>query len=97
MHNLSHSLQGGADKATNLRVIYASNNKIAGWNEVDKLASLASLEDLLLVGNPLYNDYKDNNALSEYRVEVGWGGQSELFMSRMARLKNACGFKPPDK
>lgn len=30
----------------------------------------AQLEDLLLVGNPLYNDYKDNNALSEYRIEV---------------------------
>jgi dynein light chain 1, axonemal len=50
-----------------------SNNKIASWSEVEKLSVLANLEDLLLVGNPLYNDYKDNNALSEYRIEVrGW-------------------------
>uniref|UniRef100_A0A7S3QY02 Dynein axonemal light chain 1 n=1 Tax=Dunaliella tertiolecta TaxID=3047 RepID=A0A7S3QY02_DUNTE len=68
-YNVLTSL-AGADKAPNLRVLYASNNKIAGWNEIDRLASLAHLEDLLLVGNPLYNDYKDNNALSEYRVEV---------------------------
>jgi len=66
----SRAAQGGAEKAPNLKVLYASNNKIAGWNEVDKLASLPHLEDLLLVGNPLYNDYKDNNALSEYRIEV---------------------------
>lgn len=58
------------EKAPNLRVLYASNNKIAAWSEVEKLAALTGLEDLLLVGNPLYNDYKDNNASAEYRVEV---------------------------
>lgn len=47
-----------------------SNNKIASWSDVDRLASLTSLEDILLVGNPIYNDYKDQNALSEYRIEV---------------------------
>jgi dynein light chain 1 len=51
-------------------VLFASNNKIASWSEIDRLASLSQLEDLLLVGNPIYNDYKDNNALSEYRIEV---------------------------
>ncbi len=51
-------------------MLFASNNKIASWSEIDRLASLSQLEDLLLVGNPIYNDYKDNNALSEYRIEV---------------------------
>ncbi|MEW5302398.1 MAG: hypothetical protein WDW38_002446 [Sanguina aurantia] len=60
----------GVEKLSNLRVLYMTNNKIAGWGEIDRLAVLDKLEDLLLVGNPLYNDYKDNNALSEYRVEV---------------------------
>lgn len=60
----------GIEKLVNLRVLFMANNKIAGWGEVDKLGALDKLEDLLLVGNPLYNDYKDNNATSEYRIEV---------------------------
>lgn len=63
--------QSGIEKLVNLRVLFMANNKIAGWGEVDKLGALDKLEDLLLVGNPLYNDYKDNNATSEYRIEVG--------------------------
>jgi dynein light chain 1 len=63
--------QSGIEKLQNLKVLYCSNNKVASWAEIDRLASLPALEDLLLVGNPLYNDYKDNNALSEYRIEVG--------------------------
>ncbi len=62
--------QSGIEKLVNLRVLFMANNKIAGWGEVDKLGALDKLEDLLLVGNPLYNDYKDNNATSEYRIEV---------------------------
>ena len=64
----------------NLRVLFMSNNKIVSLSEIDKLASLDKLEDVLLVGNPIYNEYKDSNNLSEYRVEVrngrggGWGG-----------------------
>ncbi len=57
-------------------MLYLSNNKIRDWTEIDKLAAAEKLEDLLLVGNPLYNDYRDNNAIPEYRVEVGgavWG------------------------
>mmetsp|Transcript_22920 Transcript_22920/g.58503 ORF Transcript_22920/g.58503 Transcript_22920/m.58503 type:complete len:197 (-) Transcript_22920:320-910(-) len=68
-YNVITSL-GGLEKLQNLRVLFMSNNKIASWGEVEKLAALANLEDVLLVGNPLYNDYKDNNALSEYRIEV---------------------------
>lgn len=64
------TLQGGIEKLSNLRVLFMSNNKIASWSEIDRLAALDKLEDLLLTGNPLYNDYKDNNATIEYRIEV---------------------------
>lgn len=30
----------------------------------------SGLEELLLVGNPLYNEFKENNALQQYRIEV---------------------------
>lgn len=43
----------------------------ATHRQVDRLAGLDKLEDLLLVNNPLYNDYKDQNATLEYRIEVG--------------------------
>uniref|UniRef100_A0A7R9VGL9 Dynein axonemal light chain 1 n=1 Tax=Chlamydomonas euryale TaxID=1486919 RepID=A0A7R9VGL9_9CHLO len=61
---------GGVEKLANLRVLFISNNKIASMSEVEKLAGLASLEDLLLVGNPLYNEAKDAGTLAEYRIEV---------------------------
>lgn len=60
----------GIEKLVNLRVLFMSNNKIATMNDIDKLAPLDKLEDLLLVGNPVYNEYKDSNNLSEYRLEV---------------------------
>mmetsp|Transcript_50328 Transcript_50328/g.109612 ORF Transcript_50328/g.109612 Transcript_50328/m.109612 type:complete len:202 (-) Transcript_50328:119-724(-) len=66
----SISSLSGVEKLGNLRVLYISNNKIASWAEVEKLTGLASLEDLLLVGNPLYNDAKDAGTLAEYRIEV---------------------------
>lgn len=67
--------QAGIEKCTKLRVLYASNNRIKDWAELDRLGALAELEDLLLVGNPLYNEWKDNGALPQYRMEVGAGGQ----------------------
>lgn len=67
-------LQAGIEKLLNLRVLYMSNDKLTTWSEIDRLASLEKLEDLLLIGNPLYNDYKDNNALSDYRIEVSIRG-----------------------
>lgn len=44
--------------------------QIRDFTEVERLAAAERLEDLLLVGNPLYNDHKDNSTLPEYRVEV---------------------------
>lgn len=60
----------GIEKLVNLRILYMSNNKIKDWAEVERLAPLEKLEELLLVGNPLYNDYKDANDTAAYRIEV---------------------------
>ncbi|WIA21324.1 hypothetical protein OEZ85_000552 [Tetradesmus obliquus] len=73
---------GGVERLGQLRVLFLSNNKIRDWSEVERLAALERLEDLLLVGNPLYNDYRDNNAIAEYRVEV---------LKRLSNLKKLDG------
>jgi hypothetical protein len=44
--------------------------QIRDFTEVERLAAAERLEDLLLVGNPLYNEHRDNNTIPEYRVEV---------------------------
>jgi hypothetical protein len=58
------------EKLSQLRVLFLSNNRIKDWSEVERLAAAEQLEDLLLVGNPLYNEYRDSNTTPEYRVEV---------------------------
>eukprot|EP00891_Asterochloris_glomerata_P007676 jgi/Astpho2/7676/e_gw1.00115.188.1_t len=60
----------GVEKLGALRVLYCSNNKIKDWSETDRLGPLAALEELLLVGNPLYNEYKDKGETQAYRIEV---------------------------
>ena len=58
------------DKLPNLRVLYMSNNKIENFKELDKLAPLANLAELLLVGNPLYPSAEKPEELGcEYRIE----------------------------
>ncbi|XP_050426403.1 dynein axonemal light chain 1-like [Adelges cooleyi] len=37
-----------------LKVLYMSNNSVKEWAEVNKLAEMESLQDLLFVGNPLF-------------------------------------------
>jgi dynein light chain 1 len=39
-----------------LRVLYLAHNAIKDWAEIEKLRSLSALEDILLVGNPIYSD-----------------------------------------
>lgn len=51
-------------------MLFLSNNRLKDWSEVERLAGMDQLEDLLLVGNPLYNEARDSNATAEYRVEV---------------------------
>lgn len=49
-------------------MLYASNNRIRDWAEVERLAQLPVLEDVLLLGNPVCTDFGDDQA--KYRVEV---------------------------
>lgn len=58
------------EKLNNLRVLYVSNNKIKDWSEIERLAALEHLEELLLVGNQLYNEFKDAGDIAPYRIEV---------------------------
>jgi dynein light chain 1 len=46
----------GIERCSRLRVLYASNNKIKDWAEIERLAGLEHLEDLLLLGNPVCGD-----------------------------------------
>lgn len=39
-----------------LRVLYAAHNNIDKLSEIDRLGQLPNLEDIVLIGNPLYND-----------------------------------------
>lgn len=65
-YNLVEKL-AGVEKLTNVRVLYLGNNKVKDWAEVERLASLEKLEDLLLRGCPIYDDA---SAVATYRVEV---------------------------
>mmetsp|Transcript_38608 Transcript_38608/g.46720 ORF Transcript_38608/g.46720 Transcript_38608/m.46720 type:complete len:201 (-) Transcript_38608:530-1132(-) len=62
------------EKLTKLRVLYMSNNKIDKWAEIEKLAALENLEEVLFVGNPLYESYKEmglpTQVGSVWRIEV---------------------------
>ncbi|CAF1581629.1 unnamed protein product [Adineta ricciae] len=41
-----------------LRVLYISNNQIKDWSEIRHLASVDTLEDLVLYGNPIHDEWK---------------------------------------
>eukprot|EP00600_Ochromonadales_sp_CCMP1393_P003428 CAMPEP_0174989196 /NCGR_PEP_ID=MMETSP0004_2-20121128/20581_1 /TAXON_ID=420556 /ORGANISM="Ochromonas sp., Strain CCMP1393" /LENGTH=221 /DNA_ID=CAMNT_0016242565 /DNA_START=53 /DNA_END=720 /DNA_ORIENTATION=- len=64
-YNQINSLDGLAG-CTNLTTLYISNNQIKAWNELDKLAGLANLKDVLFVGNPIYDEMPKEQA----RIEV---------------------------
>ena len=50
-----------------LQVLYMSNNRISEWTELDKLAALPMLRELLLLGNPLCESQPDR---ALYRAHV---------------------------
>jgi dynein light chain 1 len=56
----------GLTACTNLTTLYISNNSIKAWNELDKLASLPNLKDVLFVGNPIYDEFPKD----QVRIEV---------------------------
>lgn len=57
----------GLSNNKKLRVLYISNNQIKQWDELLKLRDLPNLEELLLVGNPIYDDI---NNIQQRRIEV---------------------------
>lgn len=66
-------MQAGIEKLPNLRVLYMSNNKVRDWAEIERLAALEHLEELLLLNNPVQAEFVGSDAKStaaEYRVEV---------------------------
>lgn len=64
-YNILSSLDG-LSSCKKLQVLYLSNNKIKSWDELDKLQANPELRDILLVGNPIY----DNMTTEQQRVEV---------------------------
>lgn len=69
-HQQQQNAKAGVEKLANLRVLYLSNNRLRDWSEVDRLGALTRLEDLLLVGNPLFNEARDAGTTADYRVQV---------------------------
>ena len=57
-YNAVSSLDG-LQACLRLRVLYLSNNALKDWAELDKLASLPELTDVVLVGNPIYTSAPD--------------------------------------
>ena len=69
-YNLIEKLTN-VDKLTKLRVLYVSNNKVENYKELEKLTELSGLEELLLVGNPLWEAAEKPEEIGcEYRIEV---------------------------
>mmetsp|Transcript_23716 Transcript_23716/g.72989 ORF Transcript_23716/g.72989 Transcript_23716/m.72989 type:complete len:123 (+) Transcript_23716:323-691(+) len=56
----------GLSGLTNLTTLYLSNNLIKNFAELDKIASLPNLKDVLFYGNPMY----DGLSTQEARIEV---------------------------
>ena len=69
-YNLITSL-ANVEKLTKLRILYISNNKIASFDELNKLSELGSLEELLLVNNPIFTEAEEPLAMgSDYRIQI---------------------------
>lgn len=52
-------------------MLYVSNNRIGSFDEVEKLGTNGALEDLLLIGNPIYDKHEDAAVTgSDYRLQV---------------------------
>ena len=52
----------GLDKLKNLKVLYMSNNQIAAWSEIDRLANQCpELVDVLFIGNPIYTSTNEKD------------------------------------
>lgn len=53
-----------------LRVLYLSNNNIKSFDELLKLKELPALEELLLLGNPMYEDLRKEERIREVLLRL---------------------------
>lgn len=65
-YNQVSSLDGIAC-CTNLTTLFMSNNQIKSFSDLDALATLDSLKEVLFVGNPMYDEAADKD---EARLRV---------------------------
>ena len=80
----------GIEKLHNLTTLFMSNNKIADWKEVERLASLPKLRELLMVGNPLWHTHQ---AEGNWRVEL-LKRLPNIKVRWLPALTGGCGFGP---
>ncbi|KZC14308.1 Dynein light chain 1, axonemal [Dufourea novaeangliae] len=64
-YNLIEKMKG-INAMKNLRVLYMSNNLVREWNEFGRLQELGNLQDLVFVGNPLYESVE----MEQWRPDV---------------------------
>lgn len=65
-YNSIEKLETGFKGLNKLRTIFMSNNQLKTFDELKHLADLPALEEILLVGNPIYEDM----TVQEQRIEV---------------------------
>eukprot|EP01083_Nonionella_stella_P077753 212454_1 len=57
----------GLENLTKLRVLYMSNNQIKSFDEIERISHIASLKDVLFIGNPIHIASADEQS---YRNEI---------------------------
>lgn len=58
------SSTNGIDKLKKLKVLYLGNNNISDMKEVQKLANIETLEEIVLYGNPIHKKIIDDGELA---------------------------------
>ena len=65
-YNMVEKLSG-LENLTKLRVLYLGNNQIKSFDELERIAHISSLKDIVLTGNPIFTTAADEQS---YRYEV---------------------------
>eukprot|EP01017_Pseudomicrothorax_dubius_P022064 TRINITY_DN2375_c0_g2_i2.p1 TRINITY_DN2375_c0_g2~~TRINITY_DN2375_c0_g2_i2.p1 ORF type:complete len:156 (-),score=36.20 TRINITY_DN2375_c0_g2_i2:119-586(-) len=52
----------GLQSCIKLQTLYVSNNRITSWDELDKLKELPELQNVLFIGNPIYDNQTKQDA-----------------------------------
>jgi len=75
----------GIEKLKNLRVLYMSNNVIKSWAELERLKELENLQEVLLVGNPIW---KTHDEAGDWKMQI---------LARLPNLKKLDGAPVDDE